>query len=521
MAPLTDQRTVHTKKHFVSAGLGHTVVVLENGDLVTCGMSRQYQLGLDFIKEKDRRNGKTEADLADPSDRHTPERVPALKATGEQMATAAAGSSHTLAVSKAGTVYAWGSGAFGKLGLGSMANVRIPRQVDFKRKRIARIACGPDHSAAVSESGEVLTWGAGSYGNLGHGDNTDVCAEAGGGAAGSSASPLPAAPSTRSPSLRRGASGVGVRRRRPARLRRHARPLPPAAVPQGGGAAHRGGGEHSMCITVERGQCHTWGVGDYGKLGHGDTTPQLLPRWLEYFRHTQLAWCAGGAFHSAAATEGGALYTWGGGTYGKLGQQDTMNSLTPRPCKNIPVGAHFVQVECGVFHTIALTKLGDVFAFGFNGNGRLGLAKAGTTDTALRGTPILVKELESKAAKVAEDSSAAVDDAHASTQALVKALRPKRVSQLCLGGFYSTALTDQGDLYAWGDGRHGATGLDLSRLEEKEVARPARVLGLGGARAGIVMVAAGVRHVIAVAEDGLCYSWGDGLGRLGHGDTTP
>ena len=46
--------------------------------------------------------------------------------------------------------------------------------IEFKRKRIARVSCGPDHSAAVSEAGEVLTWGAGSYGNLGHGDNIDV-----------------------------------------------------------------------------------------------------------------------------------------------------------------------------------------------------------------------------------------------------------------------------------------------------------------------------------------------------------
>lgn len=45
--------------------------------------------------------------------------------------------------------------------------------MEFKRKRIARVSCGSDHSAAVSEGGEVLCWGSGSYGNLGHGDNND------------------------------------------------------------------------------------------------------------------------------------------------------------------------------------------------------------------------------------------------------------------------------------------------------------------------------------------------------------
>jgi alpha-tubulin suppressor-like RCC1 family protein len=96
-----------------------------------------------------------------------------------------------------------------------------------------------------------------------------------------------------------------------------------------------------------------------------------------------------------------------------------------------------------------------------------------------------------------------------------------QVSHLCLGGFYSAALTDQGDLYTWGDGRSGTTGLDLSRMEDREVPKPSRVLDLGGARNSIRMLAAGVKHLIAVTAEGQCYSWGDGsLGRLGHGDTT-
>ena len=176
-----------------------------------------------------------------------------------------------------------------------------------------------------------------------------------------------------------------------------------------------------MAVTLERGQCYTWGVGDYGKLGHGDTTPQLLPRHLEYFRQlcahrpspithnpqptttmpiaslthrprhrrtsvrsrldldlisrqaeriseagrarpprpkptesplrtrltpnrSSLTWVSGGTFHSAACSTEGKLFTWGGGTYGKLGHQNMLNSLTPRPVKNVTSAAHFVQV---------------------------------------------------------------------------------------------------------------------------------------------------------------------------------
>ena len=71
-----------------------------------------------------------------------------------------------------------------------------------------------------------------------------------------------------------------------------------------------------------------------------------------------------------------------------------MNSLTPRPVKDVSAGAHFGQVECGPFHTVAITKLGDVYTWGFNGNGRLGLAEVGTTDTKPRLTPELVRALQ-------------------------------------------------------------------------------------------------------------------------------
>ena len=52
---MTSRRTVHTKKPFISSGLGHSAAVLESGDLVTWGTSRQLQLGQDIIKEKERR----------------------------------------------------------------------------------------------------------------------------------------------------------------------------------------------------------------------------------------------------------------------------------------------------------------------------------------------------------------------------------------------------------------------------------------------------------------------------------
>jgi alpha-tubulin suppressor-like RCC1 family protein len=196
-----------------------------------------------------------------------------------------------------------------------------------------------------------------------------------------------------------------------------------------------------------------------------------------------------------------------------------MNSPTPRPVKNVGASAHFCQVECGTFHTVALTKLGDVYTWGFNGNGRLGLADGAALDTRQRLAPVLIKRIEGQAAKDDSDVGLPMDESQAATTALVKALRPKQVSRLVLGGFHSAALSDHGDVYTWGDGRHSATGIDLSREEDKEVRAPTRVLGLGGARNTVSALAAGVKHMLAVTSEGKLFSWGDGAcGQLGHGD---
>ncbi len=37
-------------------------------------------------------------------------------------------------------------------------------------KRVVRVTAGGSHSAAVTESGQLYTWGKGSYGRLGHGE---------------------------------------------------------------------------------------------------------------------------------------------------------------------------------------------------------------------------------------------------------------------------------------------------------------------------------------------------------------
>mmetsp|Transcript_62323 Transcript_62323/g.147711 ORF Transcript_62323/g.147711 Transcript_62323/m.147711 type:complete len:188 (+) Transcript_62323:488-1051(+) len=86
----------------------------------------------------------------------------------------ACGETHSLALTENCLVYAWGRGAAGRLGLSTSVSRATPHLVETLAKiRMTGIAAGFHHSGAVSEEGALFTWGAGSHGQLGHGESVD------------------------------------------------------------------------------------------------------------------------------------------------------------------------------------------------------------------------------------------------------------------------------------------------------------------------------------------------------------
>lgn len=83
-----------------------------------------------------------------------------------------AGGSHSAVLSCTGTIYIWGKNEFGQLGLNDQRNRYLPTlQVSLLEQKIAFVSLGEEHSAAITTEGGLFTWGAGMYGQLGHGRN--------------------------------------------------------------------------------------------------------------------------------------------------------------------------------------------------------------------------------------------------------------------------------------------------------------------------------------------------------------
>ncbi|CAJ0926297.1 18317_t:CDS:2 [Entrophospora sp. SA101] len=83
------------------------------------------------------------------------------------------GENHCLALTKQGEVYSWGDGRYGQLGHGDFRSLNKPKVIEFfQGLKVTQIACGGLHSAVITDSGDLYTFGWNNLGRLGVKSNT-------------------------------------------------------------------------------------------------------------------------------------------------------------------------------------------------------------------------------------------------------------------------------------------------------------------------------------------------------------
>mmetsp|Transcript_14147 Transcript_14147/g.39114 ORF Transcript_14147/g.39114 Transcript_14147/m.39114 type:complete len:563 (-) Transcript_14147:2003-3691(-) len=219
------------------------------------------------------------------------------------------------------------------------------------------------------------------------------------------------------------------------------------------------GGYHALATTME-GRLFSWGYNGNGRTGQGLTEGDLfVPKIVSGLKTTKVKQVSAGLFHSAFCTEAGELFTFGYGGDGRLGLGNETNCLVPTRVVHLE-GKHVAQVSCGSHHTALITKTGSLYSFGKNEHGLLGHG-----DEEKRLEPTFVRSLESIS-----------------------------VSQVSCGNEHSVALSDDGQIYTWGRGTFG----ELGHGTFDKVMIPTKVLQLKQYR--VVRVEAFERYTAALVD---------------------
>lgn len=174
----------------------------------------------------------------------------------------------------------------------------------------------------------------------------------------------------------------------------------------------------------------------------------------------------------------GTVSSWGYNTDGQRGDgtvgapSDTIGTVT------LPAGRTARQVAAGGYHALVLLDNGDVYAWGLNDTGQLG-----------------VGDLQSRTAPT-------------------KVSLPRPALAVAAGRQFSLALLDDGRVWAWGANNLGQIG----NATREAVPTPVTVIIL----TEVVQIAAGNNHALALRSDGSVWSWGaNAAGQLGDGTFKP
>ncbi|MCY1073951.1 RCC1 domain-containing protein [Archangium lansingense] len=223
--------------------------------------------------------------------------------------------------------------------------------------------------------------------------------------------------------------------------------------------------------AVRGGRLYTWGQNTQGQLGQGDTTARSTPVVVADL--SRVASIAINSNSSLAVREDGTVWTWGANASGQLGlgsppvegETRTPDTQARNRPTQVPGLTDAVSGALGFSHALVLKADGTVVSFGKNNNGQLG--DGTTTD---RDHPMPVRGLTD-------------------------------VVKLAGGSQQSVALTRDGSVWVWGNNNFGNLGQGTEDSDAHS--EPAKVPGLSG----VVDIASGRDHVLALHSDGTVSAW--------------
>ncbi|CAG9136700.1 unnamed protein product [Plutella xylostella] len=229
---------------------------------------------------------------------------------------------------------------------------------------------------------------------------------------------------------------------------------------------------------------YCWGNSTHHELcieGPNNIDLVIKPTLSKWEESSHIKSVSAGEFHVLYLTSQGRLYSCGNNEVGQLGRS-AQNSEGKHPgLVETFKGCNISSIACGTQHSMAIDEWGQPFSWGSDSMGQLG----------------------SNLGAYSQDKPK-----------IIKFLAARNVIQIACGSYHSVALTNSGELYAWGANNHGQCG--LGTVTSKETT-PQAITSLVGVP--IALIVCGSNHTFALSKSGAVFGWGKNThGQLGLQD---
>ena len=250
---------------------------------------------------------------------------------GKTIASIGTANDTSYAVTSDGQLFSWGCNSYNLLGSGSedgLLKFNTPTNISatsiLAGKRVVQVDGGENSAIALTDDGEVYTWGGNWFGTLGDGTTNE--------------SSVPVAVDMNG--VLAGVTVVDV------------------AV-----------GAYNSYALSDDGRVYSWGANWSGMIGDGTTTDRHLPTAVDMngvLADKQVVEMAVGEYTVVVLTSDGGLYGWGGNSGGAIGNGTEDEALSPVAVdtSGILAGKNITQINMQGSATVALDEDGQVYIWG-------------------------------------------------------------------------------------------------------------------------------------------------------------
>ncbi|MGK3753365.1 MAG: alpha-tubulin suppressor-like RCC1 family protein [Bacillariaceae sp.] len=269
---------------------------------------------------------------------------------------------------------------------------------------------------------------------------------------------------------------------------------------------------HTLVVT-KKGELYSFGVENCGgRLGLGDQQTQQCPlpkRVLGALQRRKVVSVAAAENHSLCVTSLGGVYSWGSNRFGQLGDVSGNASAIQCGSRSLPrrvedLKQHpCVAVAAGEKHSVALSRKGEVYVWGDNASGQLGVSRRSGIQKVQR-----VEALWASSTTQSNSPKIAIAIAAAEQSTLVLTT-----------GSPSSGLSHVNTIYEFGHGNHVPVRVHFDVTKASNNGNQSSSFSSRFNRiANPTAIACARYHNAAITSDGLVYTWGLRAESLGRGN---